>query len=181
MKKIISFLAIFTLFICCGCNKEMYNTPNKRVEMFLENYQSLDDEVLTQLDDTLANEDMTEEQKERYKDIMKKHYQNLTYEIKDEVVDGDTATVTAEIEVTDYTKVMNDADTYLDENEAEFNNDEGVYDESLFNDYRLDQFETAKDTVKYTIDFTLTKVDDEWQLDDITDIDEQKIHGMYNY
>ena len=27
----------------------------------------------------------------------------------------------------------------------------------------------------------LTKVDDEWQLDDLSDIDEKKIHGMYEY
>ena len=181
MKKLISFLAIFTLIITTGCGNKMLNTPTKKVEMFLGNYQSLDDEVMSQLDDTLANENMTDEQKDRYKEIMKKHYQNLTYEIKDEVIDGDMATVTVEIEVTDYTKVMDDADKYLSEHKDEFNDKDNKYDESLFIDYRLDLLEKAKDRVKYTLDLTLTKVDGEWQLDDISDIDEQKIHGMYNY
>ena len=38
----------------------------------------------------------------------------------------------------------------------------------------------TKDKVTYTITFTLTKKDDVWKLDDITDIDRQKIHGIYN-
>ena len=37
-----------------------------------------------------------------------------------------------------------------------------------------------KEKVTYTITFTLTKKDDTWELDDITDIDRQKIHGIYN-
>ena len=86
-----------------------------------------------------------------------------------------------EIEVTDYTKVMSDADKYLEENKDTFNDEEGKYDKTLFTKYRLDKLKEAKDTVKYTLDMTLTKVDDEWQLDDLSDIDEKKIHGMYEY
>ena len=37
----------------------------------------------------------------------------------------------------------------------------------------------VKDKVKYTINFTLTKVDDKWKLDNISDIDRQKLHGLY--
>ena len=59
--------------------------------------------------------------------------------------------------------------------------EEGKYDKTLFTKYRLDKLKEAKDTVKYTLDMTLTKVDDEWQLDDLSDIDEKKIHGMYEY
>ena len=29
--------------------------------------------------------------------------------------------------------------------------------------------------------FTELNLDDEWQLDDLSDIDEKKIHGMYEY
>ena len=76
---------------------------------------------------------------------------------------------------------MTDDDKYLDENKDTFNYEEGNYDETLFTKYRLDKLKEAKDTVKYTLDMTLTKVDDEWQLDDISDIDEKKIHGMYEY
>ena len=39
---------------------------------------------------------------------MKKQYQNLTYTIKDEEIDGDTAIVKVEIEVYDFNKAMNE-------------------------------------------------------------------------
>ena len=127
------------------------------------------------------NEDFTDEQKKEYKELMKNHYKNLKYEIKDEVVNGDNATVTVEIEVTDYSKIMTDADSYLENNPSEFNNENGTYDVSLFTKYRLDKLKEAKEKVKYTLDLTLTKVKDEWVLDTISDMDEAKIHGMYIY
>ena len=37
---------------------------------------------------------------------MTNNFENLTYTIKDEVVNGDTATVEAEIQVTDFYKVI---------------------------------------------------------------------------
>ena len=181
MKKILS------LFIDCilltGCETgELLNTPTKKVEMFLGNYQTLNSNVVEQLDDVIENETIfNDTQKETYRDIMKKHYKNLTYEIKDEKIYGDMATVTVEIEVTDYTKVMTEAEKYKTDNPNEFNNDEGIYDESLFTNYRLENLKNAKDRVKYTIDFTLTKNDDEWELDSLTEEQESKIHGLYSY
>ena len=47
-------------------------------------------------------------------------YKDLTYEIKDERVDGNKAVVDVEIEVYDYNTVLNNANTYLDENKDEF-------------------------------------------------------------
>ena len=183
MKKIVYLLGAFLFLTGCSMtNVAMMNTPTKKVEMFLSNYQTLDEEVLTQLDEVVEKEDtFNENQKETYRNIMKKHYQDLTYEIKDEVINGDTATVTAEIEVTDYSKIMTDADTYRDENESEFMNEEGLFDDTLFTSYRLEQLEKADDTVKYTIDFTLTKVEDDWILDNLTDEQSDKLHGLYSY
>ena len=62
---------------------------------------------------------------------------------------------------------MSDADTYLTEHPEEFNDETGAYNVSLFNDYRLEQIKEAKEKVKYTLNLTLTKVDDEWRLDDL--------------
>lgn len=182
MKKIFCFLAAFVFLTGCSCeNGKLLNTPTKKVEMFLANYQTLDADVLKQLDDVIDREDtFNDTQKDKYRDIMKKHYENLTYEIKDEKIDGDTATVTAEIEVTDYSKIMKDAEQYKKDHEEEFYNNE-EYDESLFIDYRLEQLKEAKEKVKYTIDFTLTKIEDEWKLDALTQEQENKIHGLYQY
>ena len=106
---------------------------------------------------------------------------NMEYEIKDEIVDGDTATVTVEIEVKDYSKTLKDAETYLNEHKEEFNNDKNEYDESLFTSYRLEQLKKSTDKVKYTLNIYLTKVDNEWKMDDLSETDRMKINGMYEY
>ena len=41
--------------------------------------------------------------------------------------------------------------------------------------------EKVKEKVKYTLQLTLTKVDDEWKMDDLTETEKQKIHGIYDY
>ena len=182
MKKIVAVLSVLALFTGCGCNQKLMDTPTKKVEMFFSNYQSLDDEVVAQLDKIVAEEEnFNTEHRETYKELMKKHYKDLTYDVKDEIIDGDVATVTVEIEVTDYSKAMSDAEDYLEEHPEEFQDENGEYDPALFITYRLEQLKEVKDTVKYTLDLTLSKVDDEWKLDSISDVDERKIHGMYIY
>ncbi len=184
MKRLAIFLLALITVTGCSCSntKLTQDTPKKKVETFFSNYQTLNDDVLKQLDDVVNKQtDFTEDQKNEYRELMKKHYKNLTYDIKDEVIDGDNATVTVEIEVTDYSKIMTDADTYLSEHPEKFNNEEGVYDVSLFTKYRLEKLKEAKDKVKYTLNLTLTKVNDEWVMDTISDTDESKIHGMYVY
>ena len=37
----------------------------------------------------------------------------------------------------------------------------------------------VSDKTKYTMTFNLTKNNGEWILDDITDTDRQKLHGLY--
>lgn len=184
MKKIGIFLLGLCLVTGCSCGntKLTMDTPTKKIENFFSNYQTLNSDVIKQLDEVVSNKtDFTEEQKKEYKELMKNHYKNIKYEIKDEIIDGDNATVTVEIEVIDYSKVMTDADAYLESNPNEFNNEEGVYDVSLFTKYRLEKLKEVKDKVKYTLDLTLTKVNDEWALDTLSDTDESKIHGMYVY
>jgi len=178
MKKFLaSILVILTL---TGCNNVM-NTPTKEVEEFLGKYQTMDNKVLNQLDDVLKTDTtMTDEQKEDYKGLMKKQYQNLSYKIKDETVDGEHATIVVELEVFNFAKAMADADKHLKENTEEFVKEDGSTDDEKFMDYKISQMKDTKEKVTYTITFTLTKKDDAWKLDDITDIDRQKIHGIYD-
>ena len=176
MKKFL--ILLITLIVLSGCSlgKDMSNTPTKRVEDFLDSYQTLDSNILNDLDMLVKDTEYTLEQQNTYKEHMKKHYQNLKYEIKDETINGDTATVTAEIEVIDYSKILTmtpDESAYLDEN--------GEYDVTLFYDDQLELMGSAKETVKYTLTFYLTKVDDEWALNELSETDKEKIHGIYAY
>jgi len=181
MKKILMSLALILCLTGCDIGKTLDNTPTKRVETFLNKYQTLDDEVLDSLDYVISEEALFNgEQRDKYRDIIKTNYQKMMYKIKDEEIDGDNAIVTAEIEVIDYSKIMSEAEIYRTENPEEFMTDD-EYDESKFVDYRLEQLKNAKEKVKYTIELSLTKVNDEWMLDDLTKENEAKLNGVYNY
>lgn len=179
MKKLILFATVI-IVLATGCGN-MMNTPTKKVEEFLSKYQTMDKDVLEQLDDVIKDAgSLVEDQKNDYRELMKKQYQNLSYKIKDETEDGDNATVVVEIEVYDYGKAINESEQYLVTNRDEFLDEAGKdVDNKKFLDYKIKKMKEVKDKVKYTINFTLTKVDDKWKLDNISDIDRQKLHGLY--
>lgn len=181
MKKILIYLSlVIIIFLTVGC--QMDNTPTKKVETYLNNYKSLDETVLTQLD-TVVNADvlMSATQKTSYKDILKKQYEDLTYTIKDETINGDTATVKVEVEVYDFYKLTKESDNYYTTNPNEFKDDAGNITESKYIDYKLNKMKDYKERVTYTIDFYLKKVDKTWVLEDISEDVRQKIHGLYAY
>ena len=80
----------------------MNNTPTKRVENFLDSYTSGNDTVLKQLKEMVDSDAMmNDNQRTTYSDIMKRQYKDMTYEIKNEEINDNEATVTAELKVTD--------------------------------------------------------------------------------
>ena len=182
MKKILLIFTLVLVLTGCSLTENMDNTPTKQVETYLNNYQTLDSNVLAELDSIVNNEELfDEDQKVTYRDILKKHYQDLTYTIKEETVNGDKATVEAEIVVTDYTKALKEAENYKTTNESEFMNDENEFDDVKFNTYKLDLIKESNERVKYTIYFSLTKEDGKWNLNDLTETEEEKILGIYEY
>ena len=179
MKKIL--WAILIIFCLTGCNNLM-NTPTKKVEYLLSKYQNNDEEVLKQLDETLLTDAiLTPEQKERYKNIMKRQYKDLTYTVKNEAIDGKTAVVEVEIEVYDYAKAITDTEDKLINNADLYTDSTGEVNTITYNDDKLTALENVNDRVKYTINFTLSKDDDEWIVDDLTETERMKIHGLYAY
>ena len=181
MKKIV--LMFLLIFIISGCSfNDIDNTPTKQVEKYLNDYQTLDSKVLSKLD-SIVNQETTfsDEQKKSYRDILKKHYQDLVYKIKEETINGDRATVEVEIEVNDYTKALKEVTVHKELNKSEFYDDTGEYSELKFNDYKLKKLKENKEKVKYTIYFSLRNQDDRWILDTLTDTEQEKILGIYEY
>ncbi len=179
MKKRLVFI-IAILFLLVGCNNGM-ETPTKKVEAFLNKYQTNDKEVTDQFDVSLIEENsLTEEQKERYKKIMLDQYKNIKYKIKEEKIDGNRATVDAEIEVYDFNTSLNNSYIYAEEHKDEFYVDD-VLDTVAFINYKLDQLMNFKDRITYTITFNLNRDDSksEWKLEELSESDLQKIHGIY--
>lgn len=199
-KKIIIFLSLLVMFMTgCGNNSM---TPTAKVEEFLGRYQSMDSEVLTQLDNVISNDtSMNDTQKKDYKTLMEKQYQNLSYKIKDEEIDGDEAEVLVEIEVYDYANSIVESREYYTEHRDEFDDEKigndgadtdndgkdeegeivgGAVDTiSSFITYKIKQLMDVTDKAKYEITFHLTKEDGEWVIEDLTDVDRQKIHGLF--
>ena len=182
MKEISKVLLVLSfIFLLVGCG-DMTNTPTKKVEQFLSKYQDLDDDVINNLDSVITDkETLTAEQKDSYRELMKKQYKNLNYKIKEETQDGNSAIVSAEIEVIDYGKSISESEKYLSENKDEFisDKDSSVVDMVKYMTYKIKQMTNAKDKITYTINFSLTKENGKWKLNDISDIDRLKLHGLY--
>ena len=178
MKKRITalFSIVALILILTGCT--MNNNPRAKVETVLMKYQKNSDSIVSELNDYLNTLNIPDDSHEEYKKIYLKQYSDLKYDIKDEMIDGDTATVTAQIEVYDYYKIENDATKYINDNPDKFSTN-NVYDSAKVLEYKLDKFNNAKDRVTYTINFKLTKIDKEWTVDNLSNEDLEKIHGIY--
>ena len=177
MKKII-ILITGVLLLATGCMS--MNTPTSKVETLLNKYNSNDEAIVTELRDYLDGFDFDDERKEKYEKVYLKQFSDLKYEIKEAAIDGDIAEVTAHISVYDFYKSETEANEYLIEHREEFYTND-VFDKASFENYKLQQLESTTDRVDYTIEFTLTKVDGEWQVDTLSNEQLQKIHGIYAY
>lgn len=177
MKKIL--LIVLSVFLLVGCD-DLTNTPIKRVERFFDKYQRLDDDLLNELSYTTESKMLTNEQKNTYRNLMKKQYSDLVYEIKDEEKDGNIATVKVEIEVYDYSIANKKIEEYANENPKEFLNSDNTVNDEKYIDYKLNFMKDIDERVKYTISLTLTKKNKNWVMDEVSEENLQKIHGFYS-
>ena len=163
MKKICIILISISLLIGCSLG----NTPTSRVEDYLYKYQTNNKTINTSYTNIIDNNNITKKQQEDLENIISKQYKNLVYEIKEEVINGDAATVTVEIEVKNFKNIINkyDKDNY---NQTEYIN-------RLINDMK-----TTKETVTYILGITLTKqANDSWKLDPLSIENRRKLLGIY--
>lgn len=177
MKKL--FIFIISMFFVVGCSC-MNDKASDAVEKYLNDYKGLNENVLKNMDQVIAKENLEDKDKETYKDILKKQYRDLTYTIENESYDGDTAKVTVKITVYDLYKANKNSSDYLNEHQDEFVTD-GIYDSVKYIKYKLEELTKMKDTVSYTIVFNVKKENSKWIVEQPSDEDLEKIHGIYNY
>ncbi|MBR3199641.1 MAG: hypothetical protein IKG27_06525 [Bacilli bacterium] len=164
MKKIT--LIIIALLLLIGC-KNTNNTPTSKVEEFFSSYQTLNKDVLNDLDNIVSKDKtMSKEEKEEYKVLLEKQYQNLSYKIKNEEIIKNKAIVDTEIEVLDYYTTI--------EKVKRENKNEKTYQKE-----KLDALKQVNTKTKYNITFTLIKEDNNWKLDSLEKDIIKKIHGLY--
>ena len=177
MKQSLFIVGLFLfIIVLSGCM--IGNTPSNRVEKVLNMYQNNASSIEMELDDYLKTLNLDDEFYNDYKNIYLKQYQDLKYKIVDEKIEGDKATVIIEVTVYDYYKIENDVSMYITNNPNEFM-DNGKYSDRKALVYKIDKLSTAKDRVDHLINFNLTKVDDTWSVDELSNEDLEKIHGVY--
>lgn len=168
MKKILMVFVFLLLLVGCS----LANSPTSQVEDLLSKYQRLDSDIKDGIENVINSENLTDSQKDRYRKLLEKQYKNLSYEIKNEKEDGNTATITTEIEVMDYKKAINETNNYY--------NGKDDYTVEDYNNTKLDNLEKVKDKVTYTIDFVVNKDNDgNWKLASLDNETIKKIQGMY--
>lgn len=177
MKKRFLLMTILLFTLCLfGCS--IKNTPSSKVEELLSKYQSNDNSIISELDDFINTLDVDDDHFDSFKKVYLKQYQDLKYDIKDETIDGDNAYVTVQIDVYDYYKTNNDVSDYIANNPDEFK-ENGEYSVRKGIEYKINELTKTKDRVTYTIEINLTKVDDNWTIDNLTEEDLEKIHGTF--
>lgn len=161
MKRYLVFLLVLVLV---GCS--LSNNPTSRVEELLGKYQRVDDSIIIDTA-SLTTGIVDDELNNRYEKLIEKQYKNMSYEIKDEKIDGDVAVITTEVKVMDFKSIY----------QKYSNNNYNVDD---YNKVIIDELENVKDKITYTIDFNLSRDEDgEWSVDGLTTEQTSKLLGIY--
>ena len=162
MKKV--FL-IVVLSLLVGCS--LGNTPTSKTEELLSNYQMNKNNIPVSYTYLTNDTNISSDIIKKYEDAIRKQYRDMSYEIKDEEIDGDTAVVTIEIEVMDFGKAIN-----------KYNKSE--YESVRYHELITKELENTKEMITYTLDITLTKDEkDKWVVDDLSLENRDKLLGIY--
>ena len=162
MKKIL-FIFIISILIS-GCM--IANTPTSKVEAFLTRYQKLDGDINFALNRLIEDDNISNDIREEYKKIIEKQYKNLSYEIKNEQIDGNTSIVTTQIKVYNYKEIL---DQYNKEN----------YTKKEYHNHILKSLKEQKNKINYTIEFKLNKSkDDNWGIIGLSTTEQEKLLGI---
>ena len=177
MKKILIVILSLLMVVGCSCSNDK---AADAVEKYFNDYKSLSDNVLDDIDEIADKENLSDKQKDVYKDVLKRQYRDLNFTIENESYDGDNATVTVKITVYDLYKATKASTTYLNEHPDEFLTS-GTYDQEKYLDYKLDQLKNTKETISYNVVLKTIKVDGKWQVEQPNEETLEKIHGIYDY
>ena len=176
MKKIIVIICCIFLLMGCGANDY---TEEEAIDTFFNKYRQKDDNVITQLIDTITNEDMEDASKEEYQKLMEKQYDQFAYVIKDIEKQDDSAIATVEITVLNYRSAILKAEEELNSNPKAFDDEQGNFSEEKYMEYNIEKMKEVTDTTTHTIEVELTKEDDMWKVRQLSGEDISKLHGLY--
>ena len=164
MKKRILVLTIIFISFITGCSMDM---KEKAVEMHINKYQKLEKSVVY-----TGNENVSNKQKEKYLELIKKQYQNMSYKITNIEEDNDNAKAHLEVEIYDYESSINNTEEYYKDNPEKFKTEES------FENYKLKELKKVQDRKKVNITLNLYKANDKWYVEDLSNNDLLKITDL---
>lgn len=178
MKKIILIICAILLFTGCSCSLNDH-TPEEAIDTFFEKYRNKDNDIITQLKDTIENEDLIDSSKEEYETLMENQYDQFSYVIKNIEKNDDMATATIELQVLNYKSAILRAEDDLQQNPEKFNDEKGNFSEEKYKIYKIELMKDVDEMTKYTIEINLTKENGMWHVDQLSDEAISKLHGLY--
>ena len=162
MKK---YLVFFLCILCLvGCTNK---SSKEAVIEYLEKYRNFTAEIEESLMKDLESVNWTKEQKEKYILLMKKQFVNLKYKIKEEIYNGEEATVIVDITVYNYHNSKREALKEQDESQN-------------YIDKVLEKMNNETHTIKYTLVFKTNYKEGVWVLEQPSEETLKKIEGIYN-
>lgn len=176
MKKII---IILITIILCACS--LTDSPSLKVKEYLDNFNNLNENVIEDMESAIIKENLSSSNTSIYREVLTKQYKDLKYEIVEEKINNDKSEVKVKVTVYDLYNSKLESENYMNENQNEFFNDENIFDEEKYMKYKLDEMLKTKNTITHDITFNLTKINDEWKIDNIDREVLEKIHGLYDY
>lgn len=180
MKKIL--LGLILLLFITGCEMKMNETPSEAVVDWMTYHQERNDSVIEELNNWLDKNGYDGDMKNNYKFVLEKQYQNLSYEILEEDINDDEASVVVEIEVLDYNSSLEKSREYFEGHLEEFFEtipDTPINDSKELKEYQISELANVEDKVKYQITFDLTKEKNNWVIDDSDEVIFKKMYGLY--
>ena len=177
MKKIL--LTFLTCILLCAC--DMIDSPTMKVQQYLNDFNNLNETVVEDMESSIIEENLSSDNTSIYREVLTRQYKDLRYEIVDETINDDKATVKAKVTVYDLYNSNKQSETYMNEHQDEFMDTENVFDQESYMKYRLDEMLKTTNTITHEVTFNLTKIEDEWVIDDIDRETLEKIHGLYDY
>ena len=162
MKKYLVF--ILCIFCLVGCTNK---SSKEAVIEYLEKYRNFTAEIEESLMKDLESVNWTKEQKEKYILLMKKQFVNLKYKIKEEIYNGEEATVLVDITVYNYHNSKREALKEQDESQN-------------YIDKVLEKMNNETHTIKYTLVFKTNYKEGVWVLEQPSEETLKKIGGIYN-
>ena len=178
MKKVLLFMLFILVLITTACSLND-GKPNDAIETLFERYRNKDDSVVEQLKEVIMVESLTDNQKIKYQDLMERQYNSLGYVIKDVKEDYETAVATVEITVLNYKEALANSEEELKNNPEKFNDENGNFSEEKYMNYKIDLMEKTDDTISYTLELNLHKENGMWVVEELSNNDISKIHGLY--